>query len=346
MKRNPLGRTGLTVPEICLGSMTWGHQNTQDEAFEQMDYALDKGIEFIDTAELYPTVTAIPETQGNTEAIIGNWVEARGNRDKVMLATKVAGKGPAWIQDGIAIGPKKLRNSLEASLKRLKTDYVDLYQLHWPNRGHYHFRQNWGYTPSNQEKNVAQDIADTLGELGRMVDAGQIRHIGLSNDTTWGTMQFLKIAEAEGLPRVVTVQNEYSLLYRPFDLDMAEMSHHEDVGLLAYTPLAGGILSGKYSGGAVPDGSRASREPDVGGRRTDRSLAIADKYVALAREHGLDPSTMAIAFCLSRPFMASAIIGATKMDQLKTVIAASEVTLSEELLKGIDSLYREIQYSY
>ena len=346
MKRNPLGRTGLTVPQICLGSMTWGHQNTESEAFEQMDYALDQGIDFIDTAELYPTVPAKPATQGDTESIIGNWLAARGNRDAMMIATKVAGVGSSWIQGGIPVGPEKIRNSLDASLKRLQTDYVDLYQLHWPNRGHYHFRRNWDYTPSLQEKNVAQDIADTLGELGRQVEAGKIRAIGLSNDTTWGTMQFLQIAAANGLPRVASVQNEYSLLYRPFDLDMAEMSHHEDVGLLAYTPLGGGVLSGKYSGGTIPDGSRASRETDIGGRRNDRSIALADKYAALAREHGLDPAEMAIAFCLGRPFMASAIIGATNMQQLQSVISASDITLSEEVLKGIDTLYREIQYSY
>lgn len=346
MKRNPLGRTGLTIPEICLGSMTWGHQNTEAEGHEQMDYAFEHGVEFIDTAELYPTVSAKAETQGLTETIIGTWMTARKNRDKVIIATKVAGAGTPWIQDGIPIGPEKIKISLEASLKRLGTDYVDLYQLHWPNRGHYHFRRNWDYDPSQQTRDVTQDIHDTLGALGRHVEAGRIRAIGLSNDTTWGTMQFLQLAEQHNLPRVATVQNEYSLMYRTYDLDMAEMSHHEDIGLLAYTPTAGGILSGKYSNGAVPEGSRASREPEVGGRRTERSIPLADRYATLAREHGLDPIQMAVAFCLSRPFMASAIIGATSMDQLKTCIGAADISLSDDVLSGIDSIYRDIQYSY
>lgn len=346
MKRNPLGRTGLTVPELCLGSMTWGHQNTQAEAFEQLDHALDAGIDFIDTAELYPTVSAQADTQGDTETIIGNWMAERGNRHRVLVATKVGGVGTPWIQDGIPIGPEKIRKSLDASLKRLQTDYVDLYQLHWPNRGHYHFRKNWGYDPSQQPRDAAQDIAETLDELGRQVQAGKIRAIGLSNETTWGTMQFLRIAEEQDLPRVASVQNEYSLLYRTFDLDMAEMSHHEDVGLLAYTPTAGGILSGKYSGGAVPEGSRASREAPVGGRRNDGSIAMADRYAALARDHGLTPIQMAIAFARSRPFMASVIIGATTMEQLKEVLKGAEVTLSAEVLDGIEALHKDRQLVY
>lgn len=346
MKRKPLGRTGLTVPELCLGSMTWGHQNTQDEAFEQMDHALDHGIDFIDTAELYPTVPPKPETQGDTETIIGNWMAARGNRDRIVLATKVAGSHTAWIQDGIPIGPQKIRHSLDASLKRLQTSHVDLYQLHWPNRGHYHFRKLWDYDPSQQPCDVTQDIADTLGELGRQVEAGKIRAIGLSNDTCWGTMQFLKIAEDQGLPRVATVQNEYSLLYRTFDLDMAEMSHHEDVGLLAYTPTAGGILSGKYSDGTAPAGSRGDRQPEIGGRRTEAAIKLADRYAALARDHGMTPIQLAIAFCLSRPFMASVILGATRLDQLREAMTGADVTLSDEILEAITALHKERQLVY
>ncbi|MHA3915912.1 aldo/keto reductase [Halovulum sp. GXIMD14793] len=346
MKRKLLGRTGLTVPGLCLGSMTWGHQNTQEEAFAQMDHALAHGIDFIDTAEVYPTVPLKAETQGDTETIIGNWVAARQNRDRVILATKVAGTHIDWIQNGIPVCPEKIRNSVDGSLKRLQTDYVDLYQIHWPNRGHYHFRRNWDYDPSQQPRDVTQDIADTLGELGRQVEAGKIRAIGLSNETCWGTMQFLKIAEDQGLPRVASVQNEYSLLYRTFDLDMAEMSHHEDVGLLAYTPTAGGILSGKYSDGAAPQGSRGDRQPEIGGRRTEAAIKLADRYAALARDHGMTPVQMAIAFCLSRPFMTSVILGATHLDQLKEAMTGADVTLSEDALEAITALHKERQLVY
>ncbi|QHQ34740.1 aldo/keto reductase [Algicella marina] len=339
MKMNPLGRTGITVSEICLGTMTWGNQNTEAEAHEQMDYALGEGVSFWDTAEVYPAVPISAETQGATEEYIGSWFKSRGRRDDVILASKVAGIGVGWIQDGAAISSTKIAKSIEGSLKRLQTDYIDLYQLHWPNRGHYHFRRQWSFDPSQQARDVAQDTADILGELGRQVEAGKIRAIGLSNDSAWGTAQFLKIAEEQGLPRVASIQNEYSLLYRTFDLDLAELAHHEDVGLLAYSPLASGILSAKYSNGAIPKGSRGDREPM--GRRNETSTQAADEYAALARNHGLDPCAMAIAFCLTRPFMTSAIIGATSIEQLKIAISAHETDLSDEVLDGIAALHKK-----
>ncbi len=339
MKLNPLGRTGIMVPEICIGTMTWGNQNTEAEGHEQMDYALAHGANFWDAAELYPAIPIGPETQGRTEEIIGTWFKSRRKREEVILATKVGGVGIEWIQDGSPISSTKIAKSVESSLKRLQTDYIDLYQLHWPNRGHYHFRRQWAYTPSEQPKGIEQETLDILGELGRLVDAGKIRAIGLSNDTAWGTAEYLRLAEAHDLPRIASIQNEYSMMYRPFDLDLAELSHHEDVGLLAYSPLASGILSGKYSGGAIPKGSRADLEPGMS-RKNETSLMIADKYVALARQHGLDPSAMAIAFCLTRPFMASAIIGATSMAQLEIAVSAKDIILSEDVMEGIAEIHK------
>ena len=342
MKTKPLGRTGQTVPQICLGTMTWGSRNTEAEGHAQMDLALDHGVSFIDTAEMYPTYPVSAETQGRTEEIVGSWMAARGTRDRVTLATKVAGQGISWVRDGAGISAEGIAQAVDGSLRRLRTDMIDLYQLHWPNRGHYHFRKQWEYDPSGQDSaETLQHISDVLGELGRQVDAGKIRSIGLSNETAWGTQTFLQIAQAEGLPRVATIQNEYSLMYRTYDLDLAELSHHEDVGLLAYTPLAGGLLSGKYSGGAIPDGARGSIDDTIGGRRTPRSLEVADKYVALARDHGLDPAQMAIAFCLTRPFMASVIIGATDLDQLEAVLGAANVVLSDEVMAGISQIHRD-----
>jgi aryl-alcohol dehydrogenase-like predicted oxidoreductase len=342
MKFKTLGRTDIKVSEICLGTMTWGSQNTQDEAFEQMDYALDHDVNFFDTAELYPTTPLSAETYADTERLIGNWFEKTGKRDKVVLATKVAGSGRPYIRDGKPITAKAIHEAVDASLKRLKTDYIDLYQIHWPNRGHFHFRAAWTYNPFKQDKaQTLAEITEKLQALDECVKAGKIRAIGLSNETTWGTQKFLTIADQLGLPRVATVQNEYSLLYRHFDLDMAELSHHEDVGLLAYSPLAGGILSGKYLDGTKPAGSRGSINGDIGGRLVAQQDAPTRAYVALAQEHGLDPSQMALAFCLTRPFMASAIIGATSMDQLKLNIGSADVTLSDEVLKAIAKIHRE-----
>ncbi|NNU80687.1 aldo/keto reductase [Halovulum dunhuangense] len=347
MKQNPLGRTGLTVPEICLGTMTWGSQNTEAEAFAQMDYAMDHRVNFFDTAELYATVPVTPETQGLTEEIIGNWFARTGRRNEVILASKMAGGGTKHIREGRPILPEDIPTAIEGSLKRLRTDRIDLYQMHWPMRGHYHFRKMWAYDPSHQDSAaVRQNIADVLGVLADEVRKGRILHIGLSNDTAWGVMQYLNEAERAGGPRVASIQNEYSLLYRNFDTDLAEVAHHEDVGLLAYTPLAAGLLTGKYSGGQVPADSRATINKGLAGRITPQSLAASDAYVALARAHGLDPAQLALAFCMSRPFMTSVIIGATKMDQLATAIGAADVTLGDEVLQGIADLHKAYPQPY
>lgn len=342
MKYHNLGRTGISVSEICLGTMTWGTQNTEAEAHEQMDFAVEQGVNFFDTAELYPTTPVSAETQGRTEDYIGTWFQKSGKRKDVILATKVAGSGRDYIRNGREIDAAGIREAVDTSLSRLKTDYIDLYQVHWPNRGTYAFRGNWKYDASTQDKvKTLEEITEKLETLGELVKAGKIRAIGLSNETAWGTQKFIEIAEAKGLPRVASIQNEYNLLYRPYDLDLAELSHHEDVGLLAYSPLAGGILTGKYQNGARPEGSRAAINGDIGGRLQPLQEAPVKAYLEHAYEHGIDPAQLALAFCLTRPFMASVIIGATTMEQLKTDIAAKDVTLSDEALKGIADIHRQ-----
>ena len=342
MKFNQLGRTGIKVSEICLGTMTWGNQNSEAEAHEQMDYAVAQGINFFDTAEMYPTNPTSPETQGRTEEYIGNWFARTGRRKDVVLATKITGDGLKWIRDGAPISAGGLRDAVAGSLKRLKTDYIDLYQLHWPNRGSYHFRKSWTYDPSGQDtRRVRDDLHETLETLATLAREGKIRAVGLSNETAWGTMQFLRMAEEHGFPRVATIQNEYNLLCRYFDLDMAEVSRHEDVGLLAFSPLAAGLLTGKYQRGVVPPGSRRSLTPDLGGRYTKCAEAAVDAYLQVARTHRLDPAQMALAFCRTRPFMTSVIIGATSMEQLKTDIAAADIELPKVVLADIAHVYRK-----
>ena len=341
MKKTALGRTDTKVSALCLGSMTWGTQNTYEEAAEQIACALDHGVNFIDTAEMYPTTPLTEETLGDTETIIGQWIADTGRRDEVVIATKVTGNGKAWMYGGQDITPEKIRISVDRSLKRLQTDRIDLYQLHWPNRGSYHFRQNWTFDATAQDSDkVRNNIHDVLRELDAQVKAGKIIHTGLSNESCWGTAQFLSIAERENLPRVVSIQNEYNLMNRLYDLDLAELTHHEQVGLLAFSPLGAGMLSGKYSNGGLPEGSRRSMNANLSGRYTERSAPVCEKYVSLAREHGLHPAQMALAFCLSRPFMTSAIIGATTMDHLKTNLAAASLTLDDEVMAGIHKIYQ------
>ncbi len=340
MQTRPLGRTGINVSLYCLGSMTWGTQNSEAEGHAQIDAALDAGINFIDTAEMYPTTPLSAGTQGRTEEIIGTWFVKTGRRDDVVIATKVIGDGYDRIREGGPISPTTIDAAVESSLRRLQTDYIDLYQLHWPNRGSYHFRKWHSFDPTGQDRTAPADITACLEALDAHVKAGRIRAIGLSNESAWGTMQFLNIAGANGLPRVASIQNEYSLLCRHYDLDLAELTHHEDVGLLAFSPLATGILTGKYLDGATPPGSRKSIGPELGGRLTDRVDAPLRAYLDLAREHGLDPVHLALAFCAQRPFMTSIIFGATTMDQLATALGAADITLSDEVLDGIAAIHR------
>ncbi|MBL0371216.1 aldo/keto reductase [Rhizobium sp. KVB221] len=343
MKFKPLGRTGISVSEICLGTMTWGSQNSEAEAFEQMDYATQNGVNFLDTAELYPTTPVSAESQGLTEVYIGNWMKARANRDRVILATKISGPGRDYIRGGVRMDGAEVRKALDLSLSRLKTDYIDLYQLHWPNRGHYHFRQNWTYHPEKQpaRTEVIDNLHDILSALGDAVKSGKVRAVGLSNETAWGAMQFLNLAEKHGLPRMASVQNEYNLLYHPHDLDFAELSHHEDIGLLSYSPLAAGILSGKYLGGARPAGSRATINPDLAGRLNPHQEPAVAAYAEIARRHDIDLAAMSLAWCLTRPFMTSVIIGATSMQQLKTNISSKDLALSDEVIRDIRKVIRQ-----
>ncbi|MEQ9387862.1 aldo/keto reductase [Marinovum algicola] len=341
MKMTTLGRTGLSVSQLCLGTMTFGTQTAPEVAHAQIDRALARGVNFIDTAEMYPVNPKSPETVGRTEAILGDWIAASGRRQEVVLATKHLGNGSDQSPDGGPITAKTIPRSIEGSLKRLKTDVIDLYQFHWPNRGSYMFRKNWHFDPTGQDRAaVIADIEECLGALQREVERGTIRAFGLSNESAWGTVQWIEAAKRLGGPRVATLQNEYSLMCRLADTDVAEMCWNEDVGLLPFSPLACGYLTGKYSGGAVPEASRMTLNPDMGGRQGDRALAVADAYVALACKHGIDPVHMALAWTVQRPFVAAAIFGATTLAQLDHALDAADVTLSDDLLAEIDALHR------
>jgi aryl-alcohol dehydrogenase-like predicted oxidoreductase len=341
MQYTTLGQTDLKVSQLCLGSMTWGSQNTEGEGHAQIDVALDHGINFIDTAEMYPVNPIAKETVGRTEAIIGTWLAAHGRREQIVLATKVSGEGLLAVRDGAPITPQTIREALEGSLKRLQTDYVDLYQLHWPNRGSYHFRKNWTYDPSAQNKaETLTHMAEVLEELEAQVKAGRIRHFGLSNETAWGTAQWLRLSEQGYGPRPQAIQNEYSLLCRHFDTDMGELSVNEDVTLLAYSPLAAGYLSGKYQDGAVPDRSRMTVNPTMGGRATDRVHGAVSAYMSVAQKYGLDPVQMALAWCYARPFKTIPIFGATRPDQLKMALGAADMALDKEVLADLEATHK------
>lgn len=323
--------------------MTWGSQNTVAEGCAQIDQALEAGVDFLDTAEMYPTNPRTRETAGDTESVIGEWIKTRKARDKLVIATKVIGARDGFIRDGAPISAKTIDIALDGSLRRLNTDYVDLYQLHWPNRGHYHFRRNWSYDPTEQPDAsvVLGEIEEILTALDRHIRDGKIRAIGLSNETAWGLAAFLRIAERDDLPRIASIQNEYSLMYRLFDTDLAEISHYETVPLLSYSSLAAGLLTGKYRKGAPPPaGSRGAVAQGLGGRVNDVSLTAAAAYADLARRYGLEPAAMAYAFCLTRPFIGSVIIGATTPEQLRVALSAADVTLPDELLTEISALHR------
>lgn len=346
MKTVRLGRTDLMVSQLCLGSMTWGTQTDEAGGHAQIEACLDVGINFVDTAEAYPVNPMSKENAGKTETIIGNWFAKTGRRDEVVLATKIAGAG-MFMRDGAGISAKAVRDAVEGSLARLQTDVIDLYQLHWPNRGSYMFRQNWDFDPSKQ--NRAETVAhmeDVLGEMARQVDAGKIRHFGLSNESAWGTSMWLDTAQRLGAPRVESVQNEYSLLCRLYDTDMAEMSHNEDVSLLAFSPLAVGYLTGKYQGGAVPEGSRMSINDKMGGRASPRVLDAAQAYLDIAAKHGLDPVHMSIAWCCQRPFPVIPIFGATDMAQLAVILEGRDLVLGQDVLDDINKAQRSHPMPY
>lgn len=345
MQYRKLGRTNLDVSLIGLGTMTWGWQNTQAEGFEQMDYALERGVNFFDTAEMY----AIPPTEksyGSTETIIGNWFKARGNRDQVILATKMSGPGLDWVRGGDRIDKKNIQRAVEDSLIRLQTDYIDLYQLHWPNRGSYHFGRTWAFKPQFDATQEEDNFLEVLHTLQAMIADGKIRHFGLSNETSWGTMKWLQLAEREGLPRIASIQNEYSLLCRHFEPDLSEVAAAENVGLLAWSPLARGLLSGKYLDGDRPQGARLTLDTRIDHRSGEQTDSAIKNYIKLAREHDLDPCQMALAFVNSRPFIGSNLIGATTMQQLRSNIDAIDLILPGEVLAGIETIRRQYPAPY
>ena len=347
MKTNQLGKTDLSVSELCLGTMTFGGQTSQADAHTQMDMALDAGINFLDAAEMYPVNPVRAETIGLTEEILGNWFEKTGRRNDYVLATKHSGEGMQLVRNGAPISSETIPETVEGSLKRLKTDHIDLYQLHWPNRGSYMFRKNWFYDPGRPNKDaILQDMADILGALGREIEKGRIRHIGLSNESAWGTSMWLKVAEDTGGPRMESIQNEYSLMCRLADTDLAEMMIHEEVSLLPFSPLAAGFLTGKYQNGAVPEGSRMSLNDTMGGRKTDRAFDAVDVYSKVADEAGLDLALMSLAWTAQRPFVASSIFGATTTDQLAHLLQASDMTLSDDVLKALDEAHKSVPMPY
>ena len=342
MNYRKLGTTDLEVSVICLGTMTWGEQNSQEEAFEQMNYSVEKGINFFDTAELY-AVMPRKETYGKTEEIIGNWFLEKKNRDKVILATKIASKsdGLEWIRKGskhLGFDKKNLNEAIDSSLKRLKTDYIDLYQLHWPERKVPLFGVlDFEYDPNDNDWNQIEEVLENLQLL---VKAGKIRYVGLSNETPWGMMKFLEIAKEKNLPRMMSIQNVYSLVNRVFDISNSEVSIREKCGLLAYSPLAGGRLSGKYLNDKNPKNARYTLWPRRFSRHhTNRGELAIEKYVNLAKKYNIKPSTFANAFVNDRPFVTSNIIGATSMDQLKENIDSANLTLSNEILDEIQDIH-------
>ncbi|ENV44332.1 NADP(H)-dependent aldo-keto reductase [Acinetobacter schindleri] len=343
MQFKPLADTGILLPEICLGTMTFGEQNTQEEAFEQLDYALDQGLYFWDTAEMYP-VPPKPETQGATERIIGNWIASRGGRDKLFLASKIAGpsQGGSHIRDGqTRFGADEISAAIDQSLSRLQTDYIDLYQLHWPQRPTNFFgKLGYGNAEAAEDRAVT-DLEETLTALQYEIKNGRIRYIGLSNETPWGTMKFLHLAEKLGLSKFVSVQNPYNLLNRTYEIGMSEIAKYEGVGLLAYSPLAFGYLTGKFRNGARPADARVTLFSRFSRYSNPESEWAVEQYAQLAEQHGLTLTQLALAFIKQQFFVTSTIIGATNLDQLKENIQAFEVDLPEEILKGIEAIHRQ-----
>ncbi|WP_242126677.1 NADP(H)-dependent aldo-keto reductase [Sphingobium sp. Sx8-8] len=344
MHYRTLGRTDIQVSLICLGTMTWGSQNSEAQAHEQLDYAIAQGVNFIDTAEAYPVTPVSRETQGKTEEYIGSWLARRGKRDDIILATKIAGPSRDPVREfrggNNRLDRRNIELAIDDSLTRLRTDYIDLYQVHWPDR----IVPSFGARGLSQISDTAETvpIEETLDALAGLVKAGKIRHAGVSNETPWGVSEYLRLAREKGLPRIASIQNAYSLLNRMFETGLSEFALREGVSLLAYSPLAGGNLSGKYLGGVVPAGSRR----DVARQfvRYDlpgQALASA-RYVAIAHAHGLDPAQLALAYVNSRAFVTSTIIGATSLDQLKADIASIDIQLPETVLAAIEAVHRDI----
>ena len=338
MKFKKLGHTNVDVSLICLGTMNMGEQNTQEEGFEQMDYSFEQGVNFFDTAEVYAVPPRL-ETSGKTEEIIGNWFVKSKKREKIILATKMVGPGVEWIRNGGGnYTEKNIAIAIEGSLRRLQTDYIDLYQLHWPERNTNYFgKRNYEHDSGEGKWN---DLESVLKALKKFVDQGKIKYIGVSNETPWGLSKFLELAEQLNLPRIVSVQNPYNLLNRAYDIGMSEISCREKVGLLAYSPLAIGYLSGKYRDNQIPKNSRIGLFGDFWTRyKEDNAKKAVDDYYKLAKENGLTLTQMSLAFVNSRPFMTSNIIGATTMEQLKENIGSADIDLSAEIIEKINLIH-------
>ena len=342
MRYRKLGNTNIDVSVICLGTMTFGEQNSEKDGFEQMNYAIERGVNFIDTAEMYAVPTRA-ETYGKTEEIVGNWIKSKKNRDKIILATKIASKsnGLSWVREGgkkLSFNKKNINAAIDASLKRLKTDYVDLYQLHWPERNVPKFGvMDFEYDPNDNEWTTIEEVLENLNQL---ITQGKVRHIGVSNETPWGLMKFMQVAKEKKLPIMVSIQNVYNLVNRVFDIANSEVSLRENCGLLAYSPLAGGRLSGKYLNDQNPKNSRYTLFASIFERhRTPRGEVAISKYVNLANKYNIAPSTFANAFVNDRPFVTSNIIGATTMDQLKENIDSIDIKFSDEILREIEVIH-------
>ncbi|TCO76106.1 NADP(H)-dependent aldo-keto reductase [Chromatocurvus halotolerans] len=341
MQYRKLGNTDIDVSVICLGTMTYGQQNSAEDAAAQLDYALSRGVNFIDTAEMYP-VPPRADTQGETERFIGQWLARSGRRNDIVLATKVAGRGDGnagvdHLRGGPRLDRAQIHQAIDDSLSRLQTDHVDLYQVHWPERAT-NFFGRLGYLHRDDD-GIA--IEETLSALGELVQAGKVRHVGISNETPWGVLEYLRLAREKNLPRIVSIQNPYNLLNRAFEVGLAEIAIREQVGLLAYSPLAFGMLSGKYLDGALPADSRLALFERFSRYGSPEAEAATAAYVALAREHGLDPAQMALAFVNSRQFTTANIIGATTADQLRANIDSIDLTLEKPLLKALEALHRQ-----
>ena len=340
MKYAKLGKTDLEVSKICLGTMTFGEQNTEAEGHEQLDYALDHEVNFIDTAEMY-SIPGRAETQGSTERIIGTWINSRKNRDKFILATKVTGpSGMTWIRNPLKFNREQINAAIEGSLKRLQTDYVDLYQLHWPER-RTNFFGNRGYK-HNASDPWEDNLLEVLGVLDDLVKEGKIRHFGVSNETHWGFMRFLQLAEKHDLTRCVSIQNPYNLLNRLFEVGLAEISIREQAGLLAYSPMGFGRLSGKYNKGLDTEHSRINKFKNYNRYNTEQCLDATAKYFELAESNGMSLAQMSLAFVTDQPFVTSNIIGATSLEQLKENIGSAEITLTKEILNEIEAVHKAI----
>ena len=337
MNYRKLGNTDINVSTICLGTMTWGEQNTQEEAFQQMDYALDQGVNFWDTAELY-SVPPKAETYGHTEIIIGNWFKENKKRDKVILASKVAGPMRAYLRGGgNNYGIEKMSQAINDSLKRLQTDYIDLYQLHWPERNTNMFGR-LGYEHKENEWNKFEDV---LGNLQKFIKEGKIRQIGLSNETPWGVTKCLELSKEKGLPRMMSVQNPYSLLNRTYEVGLAEISIRDEIGLLAYSPLASGYLTGKYRNNQLPKNSRIERDGDFWTRYNKPNTTQAvDAYYEISKKYNLNFAQMSLKFCEIQPFMTTVIIGATTMEQLQTNIESVNIKLTDEVINEINEVQK------